>query len=51
MKYFLSALAGVILGVGIFYFHVEHTYENLGTTNDIWSTSTTEKGQTQMGKE
>ncbi len=49
MKYVLTALAGTILGVAIFYFHVENTYENLGTSNDIWSTSTTEKGQTQMG--
>ena len=47
--YLLSGFVGLLIGLGIFYFHVEHTYENLGTNNDIWSTSTTGSGQSQMG--
>ena len=47
--YVLSGFLGILIGFGIFYIHVEYTYENLGTNNDIWSTSTTDEGQSQMG--
>ncbi|MCK5684074.1 DUF1214 domain-containing protein, partial [bacterium] len=47
--YVLSSIIGLVLGVGIFYLHEENAYENLGTNNGIWSTATTDKGESQMG--